>query len=91
MQTMARRRVRLTAKRQATLPAALCEELGVGPGDHLELERCVVDGTPTWVLRAAKPDWSWLGAARPWTSGKSHRWDNIERSIEQGWTGDDRA
>jgi bifunctional DNA-binding transcriptional regulator/antitoxin component of YhaV-PrlF toxin-antitoxin module len=34
----------LTAKRQATLPAALCEELGVGPGDALDVERRVVDG-----------------------------------------------
>jgi bifunctional DNA-binding transcriptional regulator/antitoxin component of YhaV-PrlF toxin-antitoxin module len=56
MLTMTRRRVKLTAKRQATLPVALCEELGVGPGDQLELERCVVDGAPAWVLRATKPD-----------------------------------
>ncbi|MDH4046102.1 MAG: AbrB/MazE/SpoVT family DNA-binding domain-containing protein, partial [Gemmatimonadota bacterium] len=88
---MPRRRVRLTTKRQATLPAALCEELGVGPGDELELERCVVDGSPAWVLRAARPDWSWFGAAHPWTAGKSHRWDAIERSLARGWVGDDRA
>jgi hypothetical protein len=79
---MTRRRLRLTTKRQATLPAALCEELGVGPGDH---------GSPAWVLRAAKPDWSWVGAARPWCRGKSHRWDDVERSIERGWAGDDRT
>lgn len=88
---MTSRRMRLTAKRQATLPAALCAELGVGPGDALELERRMVDGSPAWVLRAAKPDWSWFGAARPWAAGKSHRWADIERGIERGWTGGDRA
>jgi bifunctional DNA-binding transcriptional regulator/antitoxin component of YhaV-PrlF toxin-antitoxin module len=88
---MAQRRVKLTAKRQATLPAALCEELGVGPSDQLALERCSVDGSPAWVLRAAKPDWSWFGAARPWSSGKSHRWDDIERSIGRAWADDDRT
>jgi bifunctional DNA-binding transcriptional regulator/antitoxin component of YhaV-PrlF toxin-antitoxin module len=88
---MTRRRVKLTSKRQATLPAALCRELGVGPGDQLELERCVVDGAPAWVVRAARPDWSWLGAARPWARGKSHRWADVRRGIARGWPGDDRA
>lgn len=87
---MARRMIRITAKRQATLPAALCEELGVGPGDSLELERTEVDGKPAWVLHAPKPDWSWAGALRDRAKGKSHDWARIERSIEEGLAGERR-
>jgi bifunctional DNA-binding transcriptional regulator/antitoxin component of YhaV-PrlF toxin-antitoxin module len=84
------RKLTLTAKRQATLPAALCEELGVGPGDTLALERREIDGETVWVLRAPKPDWSWLGAARQYAQGKSDDWHEIEQSIARGWAGDDR-
>lgn len=75
------RRIRITSKRQATLPAALCDELGVGPGDSLELERRVLKGEPLWVLRASRPDWSWFGGAGSYGKGKSHRWEDIEASI----------
>ncbi|CAN5389343.1 hypothetical protein BH24GEM3_BH24GEM3_02340 [soil metagenome] len=84
------RKLTITAKRQATLPAALCEELGVGPGDTLTLERREIDGEPVWVLRAPKPDWSWAGSLRAYAEGKSHDWDDIERSIEKGWAGEHR-
>lgn len=80
----------VTAKRQATLPAALCEELGIGPGDKLQAERRIVDGEAVWVLRGRKPDWSWFGAARKYGRRVSHRWKDIERSIEQGWSRGDR-
>lgn len=89
MSTM-KRKLTLTAKRQATLPVALCEELGVGPGDTLTLERREVDGEPVWVVLAPKPDWSWAGALRPYAEGKCHDWDSIERSIEKGLAGDHR-
>ena len=79
--------IRITSKRQATLPAALCDELGVGPGDDLIAERRVVGGKTVWVLRARKPDWSWVGGARPYAKGKSTRWRDIRRSIERGWAG----
>jgi len=83
--------IRITAKRQATLPAALCDELGVQPGDDIQTERRVVKGETVWVIRARKLDWSWVGAARPFIKRRSHRWDNIERSIEKGWAENDRA
>lgn len=76
----------LTAKRQATLPVALCEELGVAPGDKITLERREERGETLWVLHSKKQvDWSWLGAARKYASGKSHRWSDIERSIAAAW------
>ena len=87
---MTKRKLTITAKRQATLPAALCEELGVGPGDTLTVERRELNGEPVWILRAPKPDWSWAGALRRYAEGKPHDWRSIERSIEKGWAGDDR-
>jgi AbrB family looped-hinge helix DNA binding protein len=84
-------RVTITSKRQATLPAELCDELGVQPGDQLNLERKQVAGQSVWVITGKKPDWSWLGAARAYAQGKSHQWADIEESIEQGWADDDRA
>ena len=83
--------MKITAKRQATLPASLCEELGVGPGQRVLVERRVVDGETVWVLRSRRPDWSWVGAARRYGKGKSHRWVDIERSIARGWRGRGRS
>lgn len=84
--------IRITAKRQATLPAALCDELGVQPGDDIQTERRVVRGETVWVLRARKLDWSWFGAAKRFIKKRrSHRWDEIRKNINQGWAEDDRA
>jgi hypothetical protein len=54
--------IKLTAKRQATLPRDLCEELDVHPGDEIALERRVLGGETMWVMRPRKVDWSWIGA-----------------------------
>ena len=83
--------VRITTKRQATLPTALCEELGVGPGDNLIAERRVIQGETVWVLRSRRPDWSWFGAARRYAQGKSHRWRDIRQGIAKGWATDARS
>jgi bifunctional DNA-binding transcriptional regulator/antitoxin component of YhaV-PrlF toxin-antitoxin module len=82
--------ITITSKRQATLPAELCDDLGVGPGDKLELERRTVAGEPLWVLRARKPDWSWFGAAKRYAKGRPHGWEAIEQSISKGMAGDRR-
>ena len=72
----------LTAKRQATLPREVCEELGIAPGDQLDLERAVVDGQPVWVMRPHRRDWSWIGSAAV-PAGISHDLDAIRASIER--------
>jgi bifunctional DNA-binding transcriptional regulator/antitoxin component of YhaV-PrlF toxin-antitoxin module len=77
--------VTITAKRQATFPAALCEELGLAPGAKVTLERRVVAGETVWLLRGRKPDWSWVGLLRRYAGGKSHRLTDIRRSIDRGW------
>jgi bifunctional DNA-binding transcriptional regulator/antitoxin component of YhaV-PrlF toxin-antitoxin module len=83
--------VTITAKRQATLPAALCKELGLAPGTKVFLERRVVGGKTVWILKGPGPDWSWIGSLRRYARGKSHRFRDIERSVARGWAGDGRA
>lgn len=79
---MARQSVKLTSKRQATFPARLCEELGVGPGAELFLERCEMDGAPAWILRTARTEKTpWFGALRRFGSDRSHEMADIRRSI----------
>jgi bifunctional DNA-binding transcriptional regulator/antitoxin component of YhaV-PrlF toxin-antitoxin module len=83
--------VSITAKRQATLPAALCKELGLGPGTKLAVERRRVGKETVWVLKGPGPDWSWVGSLRRYARGKSHRLRDIRRSIARGWASGHRA
>lgn len=75
--------ITLTAKRQATLPKEVCEELHVEPGDRLIVERQVIDGESVWVLRPGKVDWSWMGSV-PVPKGASHDMNDIRESIARG-------
>jgi bifunctional DNA-binding transcriptional regulator/antitoxin component of YhaV-PrlF toxin-antitoxin module len=79
----------LTAKRQATLPREVCDELGVHPGDQLDLERAIVNGHPVWVMTPHRLDWSWIGSVSV-PDGISHDLDDIRASIERG-SAEDRA
>jgi bifunctional DNA-binding transcriptional regulator/antitoxin component of YhaV-PrlF toxin-antitoxin module len=73
----------LTSKRQATLPRELCEDLGVQPGDQLDVERAIVNGQPAWVLKPRRMDWSWIGAAQV-PADISHDMDDVRASIASG-------
>ena len=75
--------ITLTAKRQATLPKEVCEELHIEPGDRLNIERQVIDGESVWVLRPGKVDWSWMGSVSV-SEGTSHDMDDIRKSIARG-------
>jgi bifunctional DNA-binding transcriptional regulator/antitoxin component of YhaV-PrlF toxin-antitoxin module len=68
--------IKLTAKRQATFPAEVCEALGVKPGDRIELEARTQGKGRVWVLKPvtskARPWFGVLGryarkSARPWS------------------------
>ncbi len=76
----------ITSKRQATLPKELCEELGGGPGDRIDVERRIVGGFPLWVLRPERKDWSWMGAL-PVSGRMTHDMDSVRRSISRGRAG----
>lgn len=52
--------VKITSKRQVTLPAQYLDALGVGPGDHLEL----TEGPDGLTLRPRRIDRSRLGTLR---------------------------
>jgi AbrB family looped-hinge helix DNA binding protein len=80
--------VKITSKRQATLPARLCEELGLKPGDRVRVERKVVGGETLWVIRPKRPAWGFFGAASKYARGKQHSLAAVRRSIEKGWRGD---
>ncbi len=55
----------MTAKRQATFPAALCQELGLKAGDTLDLEPHVEEGRKVWLLRrSGEADRPWFGSLR---------------------------
>jgi AbrB family looped-hinge helix DNA binding protein len=72
--------ITLTAKRQATFPKEVCEELHIEPGDRLNIERQVIGGESVWILRPGKVDWSWMGSV-PVSEATSHDMDNIRESI----------
>ncbi len=75
--------VTITAKRQATLPAALCKELGLAPGAKVAVERRLVGKENVWVLKGPGPDWSWVGSLRRYARGKSHRLSDIRRRLRE--------
>jgi bifunctional DNA-binding transcriptional regulator/antitoxin component of YhaV-PrlF toxin-antitoxin module len=83
--------VTITTNRRATLPAALCKELGLAPGAKVAVERWIVGKQAVWVLKAPGPDWSGVGSLRQYAKGKSHRLSVIRRSIAKGWASGHRA
>ena len=52
--------VKITSKRQVTFPKRVLEELGVGPGDQLELR----EGPDGYILKPRRIDYSKLGTLR---------------------------
>ncbi len=52
--------VKITSKRQVTFPKRVLDELGVGPGDRLEL----LEGPDGFTLRPKRIDYSKLGTLR---------------------------
>ena len=72
--------IKLTSKRQATLPREVCEQLHVREGDELELECRVIDGETVWVLKPKGIDWSWVGSVKV-PANSSHDMADVRRSI----------
>ena len=52
--------IKVTSKRQVTFPARVLDALGVGPGDHIELE----EGPAGFTLRPRRLDPSLLAPLR---------------------------
>ncbi len=82
-------KIRLTSKRQATFPVRLCEELGVAPGDELEVESAKIKGKRVWVLKPSIKDRSsWIGSLKRYAAkaGGDHSMDSVRKSIAKGRT-----
>jgi bifunctional DNA-binding transcriptional regulator/antitoxin component of YhaV-PrlF toxin-antitoxin module len=76
--------VKLTAKRQATLPKEVCEQMHVQAGDEIQLEPRVIEGETVWIMRPRTVDWSWVGSVRA-PAQSSHDLDDIRASIGKKW------
>lgn len=79
-------KIKLTSKRQATFPSTVCQELGVAPGDELELKPAKVGGENVWVLKpASKPRSKWIGSLKGYArnAGGDHSMESIRRSVAQ--------
>ncbi len=73
--------IKITSKRQATLPKALCDELGVEAGSELRVEKELLNGDMIWVLRPNSSRSKWFGSLRKYAKGKSHNMRDIRSSI----------
>ena len=74
--------VRLTSKRQATLPVNVCKELGLKPGDEIILEKQKVDGDILWILRPkVQHPPHWFGRLREYAQDKNHDMETIRNCI----------
>lgn len=78
--------IKLTSKRQATLPSQVCEKLGLKPGDDIDLIPKIVDGEQVWVLQKhAAPSRPWLGSLRKFAvNATDHSMEAIRESIAKG-------
>jgi bifunctional DNA-binding transcriptional regulator/antitoxin component of YhaV-PrlF toxin-antitoxin module len=75
--------IKLTSKRQATLPKEVCDQLGVNEGDQIALEPRVIGGETVWILRPRSVDWSWIGSVKV-PANASHDMDDVRASVAKG-------
>lgn len=75
--------IRLTAKRQATLPKKLCEEMRLRPGDALVVDERVVEGKRVWLLSSADSiETPWFARLKPYAKAKRHDLRSVRKSVE---------
>jgi bifunctional DNA-binding transcriptional regulator/antitoxin component of YhaV-PrlF toxin-antitoxin module len=76
--------IRLTAKRQATLPRQLCEEMRVRAGDALVVDARMVRGERVWFLKPAdRIETPWFARLKRYATGKRHDLESVRRSVEE--------
>lgn len=76
--------IRLTAKRQATLPKRLCEQMNLRPGDALVVEEEAVEGRRVWRLSPADDlETPWFASLKRYGKGKRHDMRSVRSSIEK--------
>ena len=76
--------IRLTVKRQATLPKQLCEEMRLRPGDSLVVDERVIEGKRVWLLRPVdRIDTPWFARLKRYAAGKRQDLRSVRKSIEK--------
>lgn len=76
--------IRLTAKRQATLPKALCEEMRLRPGDALVVDEKVIEGKRVWLLSPAdRIETPWFARLKGYGKAKRHDLRSVRKSVDE--------
>ncbi len=77
--------IKLTAKRQATFPKELCDEMHLAPGHAIQLEPAILGGRRVWVLSppAAPISLSWVGSLRRYAQTGSSDMDSVRTKIAE--------
>ena len=76
--------IKLTAKRQATFPKELCDDMDLKPGDTIRLDKRTIDGETLYCIQPMKKDDNrreWAGSLYAFTKDKSHHMEDIRKSI----------
>jgi bifunctional DNA-binding transcriptional regulator/antitoxin component of YhaV-PrlF toxin-antitoxin module len=72
--------IKLTAKRQATLPVEVCKDLGVTSGDSLELLPLRHKNQMVWALKpVAKFKSQWIGSLSKYAGKVKRPWSREEQ------------
>jgi bifunctional DNA-binding transcriptional regulator/antitoxin component of YhaV-PrlF toxin-antitoxin module len=67
--------IKLTAKRQATFPAQLCADMGIQPGDQIELIPTTRNGKRVWTLKPVRKETpSYFGMLRKYVKKGTRPW-----------------
>jgi bifunctional DNA-binding transcriptional regulator/antitoxin component of YhaV-PrlF toxin-antitoxin module len=67
--------IKLTSKRQATFPAEVCNQLGVNPGDTIELRLVKLKNEHIWALYPIpRKKYAWIGSLKKYAKKAKHPW-----------------
>lgn len=78
--------IKLTSKRQVTFPSEVCNQLGLEPGDEIDLIPFVENGEPGWrIQKHGKPSRQWVGSLSRYAANASdHTMESVRESISKG-------
>jgi len=78
--------IKLTAKRQATFPVEVCNQLGLKSGDEIDLIPRLENGEQQWLLRKrSNPTRGWVGSLNQYAENRTdHSMEAIRESIARG-------
>ena len=77
--------IKMTAKRQATFPKKLCDEMRLAPGHAVEIEPMTLNGRRVWVLSPPPepPSMAWAGSLRRYAGTRPLSMAAIRKQIAE--------